>query len=164
VVALETVVCPLLLPSKTENPRQISPLSWFSNFDISPLNSAPPDVLLAWADQQPIDRYPRLAHEISLFEKHRNLEKLTWSPLALHILKYAPNRANILKIFALHFHPTSWSGSLADALTPYLYVVRELRDSTEADIADWARDQEITLSRKIEEERKRDRIGDESFE
>lgn len=150
--------------SNQRTSRRASPLSMLSNFGDSPVNCVTPKVLLAWANQDPTDRYPKLAQEICLFEKNSNNKKLAWSTLATHLLNFAPDKAGILKIFSFRFRPTNWSSSLADVLTPYLQMVRELSSDSDTVIAAWAREQEISLARQIEEERKRDRSVDASFE
>lgn len=153
-----------ILLSGQRKPHRTSLLSMFSNFGDSPVNCTAPDVLLAWANQDPTGRYPQLAKEICLFKKNGDHEKLAWSPLAQHLLKHAPDRTSVLKIFSSRFRPTSWMGSLADVLTPYLHMVRELSSNPDTVIAAWARDQEISLAQQIEAERQRDRRVDESFE
>ncbi len=161
---LQPVAALSILLNGRKYSRYNSLLSMFSLLEDSPVNCVESNVLLAWADQQPIDRYPKLAWEVRLFKKDGDQQKLAWSPLALHLLEHAPDRAVVLEIFSSRFRPTSWSGSLADMLTPYLRLVCELSNHADAVVAAWARRQEASLSKQIEEERQRDRHVDESFE
>jgi len=130
----------------------------------NPVNNVPPDILLAWADHGPSDRYPKLAEEIRLLEPSEDKEILRLSPLALQLIERAPDRSAILEILGARFRPSSWSGSLADALARYLAPLHQLLDHTDHDIAEWAQRMITSLTKQIEDERQQDRQVDESFE
>ena len=84
--------------------------------------------------------------------------------MALHLLERATDRKAVLAAFSGHIEPNSWSGSLADVLTPYLQPIREMLKHPDPTVCDWARGRERRVLDRIEEERKRDRQIDASFE
>ena len=144
-----------------------TPLSLLFGVEMgSPVQRATPEALLTWADRDAADRYPKLASEISLFERCEDTPELDWTPLALHLLKQAPDLTRILEIFSERLRPSSWSGSFADTLSPYLGVVRKLADIGHPSplVASWIQREEDRLIRQIEEERQRERRVHLSFE
>lgn len=142
------------------------PLSyWFDFGRNSPVNAAPPEVLLAWCKENPRVRFPKLAEEIHMFVKKGEDDVPIWSPLALDILEQAPDRSIILEIYASQFYPRGgWSGSLADAFSPYLALAKHLQTHNDPLVAAWAKKQADVLIQQIAEDRKRERSVDESFE
>ncbi|PJH75632.1 MAG: hypothetical protein CO064_05665 [Anaerolineae bacterium CG_4_9_14_0_8_um_filter_58_9] len=131
----------------------------------SPVNAAPPEILKVWAAENPKVRLPQLAEEIHLFVKNGEHDTLIWSPLALEILELAPERSIILDAFASRFYPRGgWSGSLADAFSPYLALAEKLQTHNDPLVVTWAKKQADFLNQKIAEDRKRERTVDESFE
>lgn len=130
----------------------------------SPVNNAPPETLLEWADHDPDDRYRKLAKEIRLFEPSDDKEIFSLSPLALQLIDKAPDRSAVLKIFASRFRPTTWSGSLADVMARYLQPLQQLLGHPDHGVTKWAQEMLTSLSKQIETERQQDRQVDESFE
>jgi hypothetical protein len=132
--------------------------------DRSPVNEVPEDQLREWADKDPASRFVSLAREIRLLIKRDPPEDWTWAPLALHLIEKAPRRLDVLKAFSLRLEPRSWSGSLADVLTPYLQAVRKLSNHEASVVREWVVRQEEYLTRRIENERQQERRTDERFE
>jgi hypothetical protein len=130
----------------------------------SPVNSAPSEVLLAWADAEPDDRYPKLAEEVRLYAKASDKAPLAWTPLAMSILEKAPNRKPVLDAYASRFRRGGRSGTLADELAPYLQLAIQLGNHPDDLLANWAKHMEKSLADQIEQEHQRDRRVDESFE
>lgn len=130
----------------------------------SPVNSAPPEVLLEWAAQNRAVRIPLLAGEIDLFDKNGGQQIVAWSPIALRLLTLAVDRMDILDIFASRFRPQGCFSSLADVLKPYLQLVKKLKHDNDPLILAWMQRQEISLMRQIEVDRECERHIDESFE
>lgn len=126
-----------------------------------PVNHVPSDVLLAWASKDVSARFPWLAGEVRLFDKGA---VLGWSAIALHLLEHASDRRAVLAAFSHHIEPHSWSGSLADALTPYLHPIRELLKHPDPMVRKWASNRERRLLARIDEERNQNRQADASFE
>lgn len=76
--------------------------------------------------------------------------------------------AEVLDSIADSLHPSSWNGSLADALQGRLVFLESLFDHENAEIGSWARSQHRTLQEAIKDERaweeSRSRERDERFE
>lgn len=131
----------------------------------SPVNLVSREILLAWADQDAKARYPWLAGEIRLLDKPEEAQVgLRWSSIARYLLEHATDRKAVLNAFGWHLEPTSWSGSLADVLTPYVPPIQELLSHPDAIVRHWAKETERRLLTRIEAERARERRTDESFE
>lgn len=146
-----------------QNRNSLSHLFSFDRKD-SPVNAAPPEILIAWAQKSRKARFPVLAQEIRLSVGSGEHETDKWSPLALAILEMAPDRLVILDIFASRFYPSSWSGSLADVLLPYLGLAKKMQTHNDPQVVDWAKKHIVHLENRMEEDRKRERRVDESFE
>ncbi len=151
---------------RKQSKRNINSLSHLFSFDRkdSPVNATPPEILIAWAKKSRKARFPVLAQEVRLSEGGGEQDTDKWSPLALAILEMAPDRLAILDIFASRFHPSSWSGSLADVLMPYLSLAKKMQTHNDPQVVDWAKKQIVHLEICMEEDRKRERRVDESFE
>ncbi len=145
---------------RKQNMQYRNSLSHLFSFDRkeSPVNAAAPEILIAWAKRSRKTRLPVLAQEVRLFVGGE------WSPLALAILEMAPDRLEILDIFASQFHSSFRSGSLADALLPYLGLAKKMQTHIDPQVVDWAKKQIVHLENLMKEDRKRERRVDESFE
>jgi hypothetical protein len=133
--------------------------------DESPVNRVAQEVLLHWANKDVDARYPWLAGEIRLFDKAGDSPvDLRWSSIARHLLERASDRKAVLNAFGWHLEPTSWSGSLADVLTPYVRPIQELLSHSDAIVREWAKEKEQRLLSRIKAERAGERRTDESFE
>lgn len=153
----------LLQHKQGGQPRQS--LSYLFSFGKkSPVNAAPPEVLMAWAKKSPRVRLPILAGEVQLSVANGEIETNIWSPLALDILEAAPDRLAILDVYASRFYPRCWSGALSDVLMPYLGLAEKLQTHNDPQVIAWAKKQIVFLKERIEEDRKRERRVDESFE
>lgn len=138
--------------------------SIFSIDEESPVNSAPPETLLAWATEDPATRIPMLAEEIQLVSNNGGQQMLAWSPLALSFLELAPDRVAVLNIFGSRIYPSSWSGSLADVLSSYIPLIKQLESHYDNKVVTWAQAKRISLDKQIEKEREHDRRVEDSFE
>lgn len=138
----------------------------FSHHRKHPIDHAPVADILAWCDEKPEERYPLVAHVIS-FDVSCD-EGVTWTPLAIELLKRAPDPLTILNTFIKRFTPRGWSGSLASILESRLNLLDrlgELNSSSFEDHLPKMRSQlaeDIATRRKHEEER--DRSRDDRFE
>jgi hypothetical protein len=129
----------------------------------SPINSVPVLVAISWAKANPKIRFPRLAHEIKIATNGTDAG-FTWSPLALAILEECPSRQEVLDAFGLHISPNSWSGSLADALSPYVALISQLDSHRDPVVVAWSNKTKARLERRIANERTSDARIDERFE
>jgi hypothetical protein len=130
----------------------------------NPLEVVPIETLIAWAQINPLIRFPRLASAIIPFKESDDKAGVVWTPLALQILNSAPNQTAVLVQFSSHFLPSSWSGSLADILERRRSLPRAFLSYSDPKVVAWAREEDARLSRAAELERLSERRRDESFE
>lgn len=137
------------------------------SFDIDhagPVQQVPGEVLIAWANEAPADRFPKLAYEIPLVQHQADGDKLTLSPLAKQLLTGAPDRVAILDAYSSHFLPTEWSGSAASVAQPYLDLCETLQLDPDVELAAWARKQMRELREWAELQSRRARSDEARFE
>jgi hypothetical protein len=129
-----------------------------------PVNRVPRELLLSWADKDKAARFPWLAGGIRLFDKGAEQGELRWSPVALYLLEHASDRSAVFRAFSHRIEPRSWSGSLAEVLTPYLQVVQVLLTHSDPTVQEWARKREQYLNERIAQERQQEQRIDARFE
>jgi hypothetical protein len=134
------------------------------NDGIGPVNRVPSELLLGWASKDTSARFPWVAGEIRLLDKGPEHGDLQWTSSAIYLLENANERSAVLAAFSDHFEPRSWSGSLADVLTPYLQPIRALLTHSDPTVRDWARKWEGYLVERIAKERQQEQRIDASFE
>ncbi len=134
----------------------------------NPLNQISEDDLISWCDEEPVRRYPVVASVVQAFSEAGVPEQYEWKPVVHSLLEKAPNVAAVLENIAGSLYPSSWSGSLADALQRRSVLLEKLFDHENIEIGAWARSQYRTLQEVIKGEREceESRSGkrDESFE
>ncbi len=124
---------------------------------------APREALLAWVMTAPEERAALLAPEIDIFETAGDAG-LQLSSLAQQLLELAPQKAPVLAGFSTNFHPTSWSGSLAATLSPFLTLAEQLSRSADSEIAAWAAENMRRMQQRIETDRRFESVHEERFE
>lgn len=133
----------------------------------NPLDGVPMDNMLQWCDAKPDERYPVIARAVSYQTAAEN-GGVEWTPLALEMLKRAPDAVSVLETFVNRFSPTSWSGSRAaivESRVPLLDQLDVLNNPALAEFVAKIRpelSEEIARMRKWENEQDRER--DERFE
>lgn len=140
-----------------------SAVSQFSTSGKSVVKSVDTDILLAWVQENPAVRAAQVAAEVDIHSIDAQ-GNFTWSPMAANLLDFAPNKQAVLDGFATHFHPMTWSGSIAHVLRPYQGLVTQLANGMDADIAVWAKDQLAQMNERIGRERWSEQLTDERFE
>ncbi|MET4701529.1 hypothetical protein ABIE65_004576 [Constrictibacter sp. MBR-5] len=130
----------------------------------TPIEKMDPEVLRHWADKDPAERYPVLSRVISTFGGKSENDENGMSPLFLMLLDSAPDKRAFLGDLWTRLHPVTWSGSLADILTQRKAQLMALCDSSHAVVREWVEDLLPKLDHWIEQERKNDRDGEQSFE
>jgi hypothetical protein len=133
----------------------------------NPLDGVPMDDILEWCDTKPEERYTAIARAVSY---HASAKEggVEWSPLALEMLKRAPEPVAVLMIFVSRFSPTSWSGSLAAIIESRVPLLDQLGESNNPAISEFSAQirpqlvKQIARARKWEDER--DSGRDERFE
>jgi hypothetical protein len=133
----------------------------------NPLDAVPVEEMLRWCDEEPTARYPAMSHVVSYYSVPKD-GGAEWAPLAMEMLKRAPDPLAILETFVGRFRPTSWSGSRAAIIESRLGLLERLDELKNAFLTDYAvriRPQlldEIAKTRRWENER--DSARDETFE
>ena len=140
-----------------------------SHHHANPLACIPLDVLVAWCERKPSERYPLVASVIPVFEGQQDQPSPSvWSAAALAILDKAPDRVAALRQFVCRFRPRNWSGSRAAAMETRLPLLRQLETHADPDVAAFAKADGARLRKEIDQEReqetKDDKANDERFE
>jgi hypothetical protein len=126
---------------------------------------APEDVLLQWVGVAPDPRAALVAREINIMDiKTADEGGVTLSPLAARLLELAPDKASVLEAFGKHLHPTSWSGSLAQTLSPHVALLEGLSGDNDLLVGNWAKEALKVVHRRIEQDRTMDVLREQSFE
>jgi hypothetical protein len=128
------------------------------------LDEVPLDALIAWANEDASERFPALASVISLFMGGDDEGSEAMSPKALSLLDAAPDKEAILSRYEARFHPSSWSGSMADILERRRLAIQKLASHSDPVVVAWAETSDRKLAEWAEKERALDRSADESFE
>ncbi len=132
----------------------------------TPLERLDLAILVEWAEMDSEIRYPRLGLSIRMFDtfKEENNEKVIISSLFLSLLERAPNKAKFLGNTWDRIHPNGWSGSLADVLEKRLKALQGLVENADAETQNWITSAKPEIDEWINDERKQERMQEESFE
>jgi hypothetical protein len=140
-----------------------------SHHHANPLASVPLDVLVAWCERKPRERYPLMAKVMPFFEGQTDQpSECSWSATALAILDQAPDRVTTLRQFVCRFRPMSWSGSRAAVMETRLPLLRQLESHADPALVAFAKAEGARFKKEIDRERERetqeDKANDERFE
>jgi hypothetical protein len=133
----------------------------------NPLVGVPDEEMLQWCNEKPAERYPAISRAVAYHTTPKE-GGAEWTPLAMEMLKRAPDPLAVLERFVGRFSPTSWSGSRAAIIESRLGLLDRLGDLKNASLVEYVsriRPQlvdEIARMRKWENER--DSARDERFE
>jgi hypothetical protein len=143
-------------------------ISDVSHNHTNPLELVPPEVITAWCDGNPNERYPLLAQVVPLYKGNQDQGQLDWNPTALAVLDKAPDRVAVLRQYVRRFRPMRWSGSRAVAMASRLPLLAQLENHPDPAVADFVKSDGARLRKEIENERaqetKDDKANDERFE
>lgn len=138
------------------------------------IQCAPQDVVLQWVKDAPLTRAPFVALGIDIFASKTGEEDTSTledgvstvilSPLAAQLLEITSDKASVLQSFSKHFHPTHWSGSLAQTLAPYLELLESLTKHEDMAVSNWAHKALRVMQQRIENDRTRDILHEQTFE
>ena len=78
-----------------------------------PMSAVPEDVVLAWCDREPTERYPLAATFVQLFEQPTDQAPSGWRGLVRRLLSDAPEPVAVFEAIVERLYPREWSGSLA---------------------------------------------------
>jgi hypothetical protein len=124
--------------------------------------------MIAWCEEDPKLRYPRIALAVSAFVKNPETKRLEFNSLILRLIEQAPDIAALLESISGTLIPMSWSGSRADVLEERALALRQLFEHARAEVSSWARHKHAELQEAMWSERRFEessrRKMDESFE
>ncbi|TZG34018.1 hypothetical protein [Agrobacterium sp. B1(2019)] len=120
-----------LFPKRAKShAKSLRALESIGQFGKRPLDAVSAETLFEWLAVDPVSRFPLAAATVKLYEKggtETDDEQPTkWSPLAVRILREAPDQKVVLDEFVSRLYPRSWSGSYASALERGLKLLRDL--------------------------------------
>jgi len=145
-----------------------------------PLRKIDDGLLLAWAHEKPETRFAALAGSVLGWRSAKgeqdpdasydddDVSGLKWTPAALRLIDEAPDPVAVLEEFGERFHPSGWSGSLAEILAGRQPLLEVLANDADKRIANWAKAASSKLAEETERcrqwEAEHDRGRDERFE
>jgi len=138
-----------------------------SDYRKNPVDGVPLEEMLCWCDEKPTERYPVISRAVSCCTSP-NEGTVEWTPLAMEILKRAPDPVIVLETFVSRFYPRSWSGSRATVVESRLRLLDRLGELNIAALNDYVtriRPQLVDdIARMRTSEDERDSARDEQFE
>jgi hypothetical protein len=90
--------------------------------------------------------------------------EVTLRPVAARLVELAPDKGALLQGFNRQFHPSHWSGSLAQTRAPHLALVKRLVGHADSVVAAWAQEALGVMRQRIEYDRSMDITREQSFE
>jgi hypothetical protein len=140
----------------------------------APLDKVPEDTLIEWAQSGPEERFVYLADTIRIWTNSdgtSNEEEpgsLTWTSAARKLMAEAPDPRPVLSVIFKRFHPSGWSGSLAEILESRIPLLAQLESHENHVIAAWAKKvlpiHQANIESARESEARESRERDERFE
>lgn len=127
------------------------------------LQCAPEEVIFSWVRAAPETRAALVAAEIGIIST-KNGEGPELNSLASFLLDATSDKALVLAAFSKNFHPTHWSGSLAQTLAPFTKLLDGLSAHPDPAVAAWATDNLSTMTRRIERDSTTEMMTEGSFE
>jgi len=120
-----------LFPKRAKShSKSVRMLESIGRFGKRPLDVVSEENLFEWLTVDPAIRFPIAAATVKLHEKDDpttdDEQPIKWSPLAIRILREAPDQKVVLHEFVSRLYPKSWSGSYASALEGSLKILRDL--------------------------------------
>ncbi len=91
-----------------------------------PMGAVSDDLLLAWCECTPAERYPLAASFALLFAQSKEGTPKQWTSLAKRLLAQAPDPVSVFEAIISRLRPMSWSGSLAEVLSSHLDLLDRL--------------------------------------
>lgn len=160
--------------SSVEPPRSLF-RGFRSHRRACPLDGVSENILLEWANEHPQTRFGLLAEVLkpwtSVTANPNGFEEvgaITWTKFARRLIDESPEPIRIIETFVDRFHPSGWSGSLADVLATRIALFDELLTDPNAEVAAWAAAKKLSFEdvvrRTREAESRESRMRDEKFD
>lgn len=134
----------------------------------NPLSSIADEMILTWCGENPAVRYKKIAFNITPYIVKENGE-WSWTSLALYLIDNTPDPLEMLDIFMANLHPTSWSGSITEAIwEKQIPLLEKLRNGGGGHISIWASNKieliKVDIQKEREKELREHKIWNERFE
>jgi len=140
--------------SEADRQQSIKMMRWFESFAGYPLDVLPVGDVVAWCDEDRDTRYVTMASVVSYLRGTEEDVASQWSDIALTLLDRSSEPVAVARAFTERFRPMTWSGSLADILEGRKGLLAELEASDNAELAAFAKTENVRLSDEIDAERK----------
>lgn len=127
------------------------------------IQCAQEDVVTEWVRVDPEMRAPLLASKINIIATTED-GAMVLSPLANNLLEMVSNKREVLDAFGGNFHPSHWSGSLAQTLAPFVTLAEGLLNHSDPLVTNWASESITAMRKRIESDRDWESGREESFE
>lgn len=130
----------------------------------------PDEELIKWCEKSPKERYAFAARSCALFENANGGEAtdVNVAPIAVKLVKCAPDAIEVLEIFAERLHPHIWSGPRSQVLKRRVKQLLHLNPQGDAKLQAAIESTEqkvLTMVARLEQEEEREeRSRTESFE
>lgn len=144
-----------------------------SNLSGGLIQLIPPDVLFAWCDEMPAERFPYAAEIIEIFQAVAGADGRPRrvggaSDVAVALLNEAPDRAKVLEVYEQRVIPNSWSGSRAEIVQGRMGFWDNLEQNADAALTELVRKSRSRVSNRLEQiiaqEREEDEQRNQTFE
>lgn len=120
-----------------------------------PLFSVPEELVLRWAEEDPLKRVPFLFQFIPVLVDGDNSQK-KWHSIVENVIGNYGQLEGVRDALARRIHPRAWSGSLVPYLEIYLEPLAKWFVHSVPEVAAWARQLYRGLERRIEKEKRED--------
>jgi hypothetical protein len=147
----------------TKRRKQFTFRSTFDFGECPMVECAPLEAIQQWVKVDSAMRLPLVAAEIGILDRE-SVEEPRWSGLAEYLLNTADDKGPVLRAFANNFDPSGWSGSLGQALRPYVKLVERLVSQGSGEIAAWAQRELVRMNERIAAEERMERRSEQRFE
>ncbi len=129
----------------------------------SPIDAIPTDRLIAWANQDPVARYPQVGRGVSMFVTVDGKET-GLAPLFTALITRAPDKAAFLGDGHDRMQPNGWSGTLAPIVERRFALASTLSELGDPSIDRWLAELRPQVDHIIAWDRDHHTRRDESFE
>ncbi|MDP4025168.1 hypothetical protein Q8W71_21280 [Methylobacterium sp. NEAU 140] len=121
------------------------------------MSGVPDEVVIAWCDHAPAERYPLAATFTQLFTRPRDTTRLAWTDLALRLLSGASDPVAVFDVIIERLRPNEWSGSLAAEMQIRLDLLDSLDIAALPVLSGPLETARLAFGSRIERERRRER-------
>jgi hypothetical protein len=131
-----------------------------------PLDEVPREMLLEWADQDGLARYPAIARIVNPVKTAG--DGLSWNPLVQALIQSAPNPISVAAALVARLRPDSYYGAYSSVLESNVKLLDALETNGNEYLSSYIAEQQGRLREEArlerDRERESDQLRDERFE